>query len=128
MKKSRKFYLYWGLCALCVIGIGKASGVSSQLYAFAHNLDMHGDDDAIEKRAQAQMKKESDERKRLKEEKERKAEEKKRADEKKKREEEKERQRKEEKKAKAEADAQRARDSEKKMKAQQEECSKPFKS
>lgn len=56
MKKSFPSYAYWGLCGLLSIGILKVSGASSNLYAFSHSLDIHADDEAIKKKAQAEVK------------------------------------------------------------------------
>ncbi len=62
MKKYFPSYAYWGLCALLSIGILKASGVCDHLYGFTHNLDLHGNEEAIREEAERRMREEAQKR------------------------------------------------------------------
>lgn len=55
MKKSFLYYAYCGLFVLLSGGILKVSGASSKIYAFAHSLDIHGDEEAIKIEAERRM-------------------------------------------------------------------------
>lgn len=59
MKKSLQFYVHWGLFVLLSIGILKTSGASK---AFAHTLDLHGDEARIKEKAERRMREESEKR------------------------------------------------------------------
>ena len=101
MKKSFRSYAYWGLCGLLSIGILKVSGVSNQLYAFSHSLDLHADEEGIKRKAEKHMREEAkarEEARYWKEYHERQAREKKEKEEKEKKRAEEERRRKEEEK------------------------------
>ncbi len=71
MKKSLSSLAYWGSCVLLFIGIMKVSPASN-LFAFSHSCEFHGDEHALRKEAERIMKKEAAERMRIFKDKERK--------------------------------------------------------
>jgi len=64
MKKFSQSYLYWVLCGLCAIGIGKAFSASdySNLFAFSHSLDIHADEERMKRDGQSRINSEANQR------------------------------------------------------------------